>query len=1055
MASGKIRIALDLGHASIGWGVASKDAEGLKVLGCGSVIFEPDRCLVSDRRTFRRQRRHLRATRVRIARMRAFLTERGVLTVALAGVRHPHPEPWRLAAETLREGRVLTAPEFWAVLLWYAHNRGYDGNRLWSKKNTEPEDAKDTQKVSAAKAALGEHKAYSMAEAVRDIVTRGNVTGPAVENYKKQNMAFPREVVTEEVRRIVLAHVGKLPGLTLEVAAALLADPIREAEALRGWPGIPKAYLGGFLFGQTKPRFDNRIPTICPISGQKTPSAASEPCLAFRWASLLSRVRVGDTSNLRALTPEEMAELDAYVRIHGRFTKTTFLKRVRDLTKAPLDNIGALLSVPGSEEALERYPGLATIDKMVGIANVRDDVESQSVMRRLSHALFLGKRIAVEDIFHCLTPRGKDKLDGEHFLQANLPSGRAPYAKSILQAATSAIFKGENPWGEGGVLYRDATKEDPLPEAELDRATHNHLVRHRVRVLLRLLVDIVKDYAENNPARVEALFLEVARDIKDFSGKKSKVIEAELNVLRRAHQDAVAKAAKDLQIPEAAVTSSLARKMRIARDLGYTCPYTKKNFDAEAIRRKVVDLDHILPRSQRQTDALDALVLTYQEVNRLKGARTALQFIREFGGQEVIARDANGGKIPLTILTESAFREFVEGLKTPPFATKEGKIAKARKRKLLMFSTREEAEIPAGMLTQTSAIAKLSARAVRGWFAMRNCKVPTLIMLPGRITKEIRSRYKLLGMLAQFDTRLLQTYEINGETHTRVVPKGDMRSLTHMHHAVDAIAILLAGTLITPRNDIWQLMTYRHLNDEKRLFLMKNGPFTLDSRGELHLRPLGSALETSIRRAISELRCVRYTSKRLGRTVLEQTQWGVEKVENGRVHIRQRQGDKVKQVKHANIALSAAYGLFPQQGHGKLKANNAIYVGDNNYAIALTDPPKILRERFVWRQLQELTATNGGKTPKLLRKGDLVQITQEGHTVLWMIRSIKDNKGRILLDVTYPYNAGGAKNGTTYWKINTLLPSLLRKKAIFFPRYTLTGIPSCPITSSKLPEPTI
>ena len=141
MTSGKIRIALDLGYASIGWVVSRGMLEGLEILGCGTVIFEPDRCLASDRRAFRRQRRHIRATRTRIERMRAFLTARGVLTPALAGVRHPHPEPWRLAAEALTAGRILTAAEFWAVLLWYAHNRGYDGNRLWSRRGGETEAA--------------------------------------------------------------------------------------------------------------------------------------------------------------------------------------------------------------------------------------------------------------------------------------------------------------------------------------------------------------------------------------------------------------------------------------------------------------------------------------------------------------------------------------------------------------------------------------------------------------------------------------------------------------------------------------------------------------------------------------------------------------------------------------------------------------------------------------------------------------------------------------------------------------------------------------------------
>lgn len=204
MTSDKIRIALDLGHASIGWAVSCGGEASPNLLGCGTVTFEPNRCLASERREFRRQRRHIRATRVRIARMRAFLTEHGVLSPALAGVRHPHPEPWRLAAEALTEGRLLTAPEFWAVLLWYAHNRGYDGNRLWSNRGAEEENKEDSQKVIAAKSALGAHNAHSMAEAVRAIVTCGNVTGPAVESYKKYGMAFPRETVMSEVS--VFAH---------------------------------------------------------------------------------------------------------------------------------------------------------------------------------------------------------------------------------------------------------------------------------------------------------------------------------------------------------------------------------------------------------------------------------------------------------------------------------------------------------------------------------------------------------------------------------------------------------------------------------------------------------------------------------------------------------------------------------------------------------------------------------------------------------------------------------------------------------------------------------
>ena len=76
-----LHLAFNGGHSSIGWAVidAAADAE---VLGCDSVIFRADDCLVSDRRAFRRQRRHIRSTRQRIARLKILLRHLGVLTEA-------------------------------------------------------------------------------------------------------------------------------------------------------------------------------------------------------------------------------------------------------------------------------------------------------------------------------------------------------------------------------------------------------------------------------------------------------------------------------------------------------------------------------------------------------------------------------------------------------------------------------------------------------------------------------------------------------------------------------------------------------------------------------------------------------------------------------------------------------------------------------------------------------------------------------------------------------------------------------------------------------------
>ena len=1053
MSNGKIDVSLDLGYASIGWAVAEENGREPIVKGCGTVVFEPDKCLASDRRGYRRQRRHIRATRTRILRMKEYLLAQGVLTPAVAGLKHPHPEPWRLAAQALRGERTLTAPELWAVLLWYAHNRGYDGNRLWSRAKEEDKD--DAKKVENAKKAMKEYGTATMAETVLDIVTGGNPAGPALKDYKALNLAFDRLSTMREAEDILRAHIGKLPGLTEEVVHALMADPKREPDALRAWPKIPKAYLGGLLAGQIKPRFDNRLAPRCPIDGVKTPLKSCDAFLAFRWAELLSHVRVGFMGqSLRPLVPAELKALDDGIRKTGRYTAGDFKKAVRALAACDHDNLDALLSGPDTDkDMLVRYPGLAQLDATFGIENFRQDEEAQKALRRLSNRLAKGKAVLRDDILPLLVKdKSKKQFDK---LSASLPSGRAPYSERVMRQAVAEIFTGKDPRAEGGILYRDATKEDPLPEKDIDRATNNHLVRHRIKILLRLLGDIVHDYAENNPARIGNLFVEVARDIKDFSGKKKKEIDSEIASFRRSALQAAQKAAEALNCDPAAVTAGLTRKMRIAADLGYTCPYTGKTFDARDISSKTVDLDHILPRSQRATDALDALVLTFNAVNRLKGARTARQFIRDCGGQTVQATGPDGQIITLQIRTEEQYLAAIDKLRCASSIPKEKKLFKQRIDKLKMLSVDEAEGMTQGMLTQTSAIAKLAHRALLGWFKARGCKPIRPTLIPGRVTKEVRNGYNLLGTLAQFDARLTKTFvDLDGVQKTKVVPKGDMRNLTHMHHAVDAIAILLAGTLITPQNRVWDLIAKRRQTEAEKDFLLQNGPFAWDAHDHLTLQRLSPAVERPIRAALGELRTVRYSSKRLGRTVLEETQWRVERIENGRVFLRQGHG---KAAKRTDLSISAVYGLNPSGGNGKLLRNKAVYVGDANYAIALTNPPVVLRERFVWRELQTLTAKNGGNAPKLLRKGDLVVIPEGERKGVWMVDSLMDKKRGIKINLTVPYNAKSAYDPSCRWHevtLATLIDSYGKAPEDLnrlFPRYRLTGIPACPITSLKSP----
>ena len=152
-----LQLAFDVGHSSIGWAVLQSPPNGSPaLLGCGTVIFPADDCLASQRRGFRRQRRHIRATRLRIARLKKLLAHLEVLTAEhLDAV--SSSSPWLLAARVLRGGKKLTWSELWDVLRWYAHNRGYDGNKGWSRQDATA-NAEDTEK---------EQKAHELLEAFR------------------------------------------------------------------------------------------------------------------------------------------------------------------------------------------------------------------------------------------------------------------------------------------------------------------------------------------------------------------------------------------------------------------------------------------------------------------------------------------------------------------------------------------------------------------------------------------------------------------------------------------------------------------------------------------------------------------------------------------------------------------------------------------------------------------------------------------------------------------------------------------------------------------------
>jgi hypothetical protein len=1044
-------IHLDIGYKSIGWTVSES---GTPVLfrGCGTLLFQKDDCLASNRRTNRRQRRHIRSTRQRIEHMRKLLLHLGVMPEE-ALTETCCSWPWKLAAEVLTCGRKLTWPEMWDVLRWYAHNRGYDGNIAWQRGEETSQKDEDIKKgLTIANGLMEEHDTTSMAETFCAVlgIEPGKDRCASRERFKALDASFPRKTVESELRSILQAHIGELEGVNEKLITTLLGAPGREPDAWKTIPcpdlDLPKRYKGGLLLGQRVPRFDNRIIGTCPVSGNKLPHKKCPEFLEYRWAMQLANIRI-QRSGERDLTPlnaEERKEVTARLRELGWFSKTTLKKAVKDASGAEESNIDDMLLHPDAERALLLYPALyesAHGDLKKVWEHIPEKTQSR-ILRKLGRGktLTLGQiRDLLEetDLFDAALKKGAKKSKKapadplKRTIQATFPSGRAPYSREVMRKAVEEVMAGNEPRSEEGILY--TTAEQPvLPEKNIDRKTNNHLVRHRLKMMRRLLDEIIEEYASGDKAMIECVTIEFNREVQEMSGKPSKEIAKELTFRLKSHKQAVAYASEKLDIPERKLGGSLIRKVRIAQDLDWTCPYTGEKYDIHQLMDGSVDLDHIIPRSDRKSDSLDSLVITFKSVNAWKSNTTAMEFIEENAGKPV------PGMPKLSILSVERYTELVGKLNRKKMPHRSGPGERKTddekrrnnrcKRLLQKFSDKKSKSkgFTPGNLTVSSYLVTLAMGVARELFKGDHIP-PKILTLPGRITKEVRMGYKLMGLLAEVNPDVL---DADGE----VRPKTEIREITNLHHAIDAVTLGLASNLIPMKGNIWELMVKRNLNDREKEILKKTGAFIFDSQGKAHLKELPGETVDSIRQCLAECRVATHIPATKGGAVLEQTTWSVTGHEEDIVALSQRTRDEKGniQIKEDKKNKKLLLGIEPQ-GESKLEKIKGVIQISRNYALALDPEPEIIPWHKVWHRIGEIKKKNGGKMPRILRNGMLIQVSEGRYQGTWKIFSIKNNANGLCL-------ALGKADDVNYKKANVLLNTLLKNGMETCPG-SYTGVP--------------
>ncbi len=1036
-----LQLAFDVGHSSIGWAIlqaVSKDTAP-SILGTGVVIFEADACLASKRRAYRRQRRHVRSTRQRVARLEKLLAHMGVITEADLMAKHRqaggHSAPWMLAAQILNHRsapgkHLLTWIQLWDVIRWYAHNRGYDGNSRWSNIDStslDTEDAKgDTEKAQNAIALMQEHGTKTMAETfvcVLGLDIDGDKKSSRV-RFKAKSAAFPRSVIESEFSTILSSHRGHLPKVDDTFISLLTARSLTsEQRALLAAADIklPARFEGGLLFGQLVPRFDNRIISTCPISGEKVPTRNCSEFLSFRWAMQLANLRVGESNSeaMRPLNTQERRTLDDVMRLEGRLTKNAFKNAVRSLPGITRDNLDTLLMHPDAEDALlldpvtqlvrgdrlnSFWPTLSPrVQKRARDAWLRGKVLRLSELRAIAEKLNESVTAFDEAVLSRLDVantrmRKKDagltreSLLAEKFSVKKL-IGRAAYARPLMARAFAEVMEGKHPKELGGCLYLDDAKRNQQLQRRVEDQTNNHLVRHRLLILERLLEDLIMNpqFAAGNKSRVGRLTIEVNSELREMSGKTAKQIEQDLGLRLSNHGKVTEKleaafAEQTFNGRKVEITAGLIRKARVAHDLDWVCPYTGKEYEPIHLVSRQVDKDHVIPRSQRPSDSLDSLVITFAEINRWKGNRTAWQFIQDEQGKPV------PGLPQLSIRTLAQYEECVRGLETYKGHDDDKRRKKNRRALLLLprYEDKSKTFLP-GDLTQTSQLVRLGAQLLTKAFIDLK-EPPSIVSIPGAVTATVRRSWNLLGCLSLAAPQIL---DAAGVCKT----KTDIRDITHLHHALDACVLAYTSLLLPRDGGLWQLMIKRNPNESEREALHATGFFDIDQEGRFGLRDLPQEWKTQLRARLAEKRVVQHVPADMGGLRVEENTRGVEKIEDGRVYLHQRSRDpKTGQIKikPSDESIDKVVGLSPTNGTGKLKPLKGVRVITDNFGVALLDHAAEGEEKVVlipwhkvWHRLKELRKRNAGKTPRLLRNGMRINVPSGTWAGTWRVKSTK------------------------------------------------------------------
>jgi CRISPR-associated endonuclease Csn1 len=643
----KYRLGLDMGVASIGWAVVSKDDQfvdsGVRIFPAGVDNFNSakEKHPNIDRREARSMRRRIRRKAQRKQYIKIVMQELGWMPTDPKALEAWHQQNvYELRHRGL--GEKLSLQEFGRVLLHLNQRRGF----LSLRKTEETNADKEVQGM------LGEISDLSLAVRNSGHETLGSYLYSVYEmegiTVRIRNRHTSRKMLHDEFCKLWEAQAAHHPGvLTKQLRYGDLGPrekPESVTKPIRRVKGRTLLEQFGFenlTFFQRAVYWKAASIGFCELEPEEQRAPISDRRFQrFRMFQEISNLRVLDSSMERgkaerSLSAEERAAIVEYTttkkEVKFGALKKYLARKLKDETalqyrfNLEAGGRGKLSAMPtdyalASKKAFgKQWWDLDDEIKNAVVAAITSPVATDSDIRDELESINSLKSEDIDTLLKVSLPVGYAGLSVKALVKL-LPFMEQGMLYSTADPSQSAIHA-------AGYIRRDQEINrvyDLLPHYEYNTIPHlakinNPVVNRSITELRKIVNSLIRKYGK--PDRIH---LEMARALK-IGPKKRKEMEKE-NRQREADRDS---AREELEKYNVVATGDAISLYRLWEEQQKRCAYSGRAIGVNDLLGGQVEIDHIYPYSRSADDSFMNKVVCFRSENREKGNKTPHEWLAE------------------------------------------------------------------------------------------------------------------------------------------------------------------------------------------------------------------------------------------------------------------------------------------------------------------------------------------------------------------------------------------------------------------------------------------